>query len=63
MSLRDDINDLPKEDLIDLLYEYDQYLEQAREQDLFGTGWTPVSIAEFYDVEFVIARSTNVESG
>jgi hypothetical protein len=54
------INDLPKDELIDLIYEYDKYLEYARENDLFHTGWTPVCIAEFYDVEFSIVMEERV---
>lgn len=48
------INKLPKDELIDLLYEYDKYLEYAREHDLFNEGWVPVCLAEFYDAEFAM---------
>lgn len=51
MNFWKEINELPKEDLIDLLYEYDKYLEQARDEDWFRQGWVPVCIAEFYETE------------
>lgn len=55
MGLWEDINDMPKEDVIDLLVEYDNYLERARDEGRFEEGWVPVCLAEFYGAEYQIS--------
>lgn len=57
----DVVNELPKEELIDILAEYDDYLEQAREQDWFHQGWRPVSVAEFYHNEYQMVLEHRAE--
>ena len=40
-------------ELLALVHAYDKYMEEAREEDKFATGWRPVCIDEFYDNEFM----------
>lgn len=46
------IGDLSKEELLDLLSEYDSYIQYANEENSFAEGWRPVCINEFYDCEY-----------
>jgi hypothetical protein len=45
-------DDISKEELSDLLREYDKYIQNANDEDRFSIGWRPVCINEFYDCEF-----------
>jgi hypothetical protein len=47
-----DLVHLPKEELIALLYAYNSYIQQANEDRRYDEGWLPVSVIEFYWVEF-----------
>ena len=49
MSLYDNF---PQETLVDLLRAYDSYIITAADAGLLTTGWTPVSVEEFYDHEY-----------
>jgi hypothetical protein len=46
------LNDLPREDLVDLLDAYDRYLEDARQNETFHDGWVPVCVQEFFQSDF-----------
>lgn len=46
------IRELSKEELIDLLLEYDAYIQLANDEDSYHDGWRPVCINEFYDCEY-----------
>ena len=39
-------------DLVDLLNEYDKYIQTANEENYFINGWRPVCLAEFFDNEY-----------
>ena len=43
---------LDKETLLDLLHEYDIYIQDANEERKYEEGWYPVCIKEFYDCEY-----------
>jgi hypothetical protein len=45
-------NNLDKDELAALLFAYDEYIQNANEDDRFSDGWYPVCISEFYDCEF-----------
>lgn len=57
-----DFNELPREDLLDLLVEYDRYIQDANDEDKFHDGWRPVCIEEFYQNEFQMIKDT-IERG
>ena len=44
---------IPKEDLKDVLIEYDKYIQEANEEDKYKTGWKPVCIDEFYENDYL----------
>ena len=46
------IKTLDKETLLDLLHEYDLYIQDANEERKYEEGWYPVCISEFYDCEY-----------
>lgn len=46
------IGTLDAEELLDLLYAYDAYIQEANDEDKYETGWRPVCLREFYDCEF-----------
>ena len=43
------MNDLTKPQLRELIEQYDQYIQNANDENLFDTGWRPVCMAEFLD--------------
>jgi len=46
-----ELTDLNKSQLIDLLEQYDHYIQNANDENLFHEGWRPVCMAEFLDSE------------
>lgn len=46
------LNYLSKEQLIDLLIKYNDYIQEANEENHYQEGWFPVSIYEFYENEY-----------
>ena len=42
------MKDLSKDELLSLLKAYDEYIQDANDGDLYGNGWKPVCIKEFY---------------
>lgn len=47
------MKNLNKEELLDLIYAYDRYIQDnAENNESFGTDWMPVCINEFYDNEY-----------
>lgn len=53
MSLLDDLKDFTKEELLDIINEYDKYIIQFMEEHGDCTdGSTPVCVAEFNDCEY-----------
>ncbi len=47
-----DFNSLTKGEIIDLLKEYDRYIQDANDENRYSEGWFPVCINEFYDNEY-----------
>lgn len=53
--------DISKEELLDLIVEYDKYIQNANDEDYYFTGWRPVCISEFYINEYqLILEERNV---
>ena len=50
--IRPTLENLDKKTLCQLLRQYDAYIQDANEQNLYKEGWLPVCIDEFYDCEF-----------
>lgn len=46
------IGTLGANELLDLLYAYDAYIQEANDEDKFREGWRPVCIREYYACEF-----------
>ncbi len=46
------MDNLNKAGLLDLLREYDSYIQNANDEDLYKSGWRPVCIEEYYDCEY-----------
>lgn len=44
--------ELNAEELSDVMYEYDLYIQNANDEDKYYTGWKPVCISEFYQCEY-----------
>lgn len=47
-----DLKKLKKEVLLKLIEAYDEYIQDANDEDRYREGWYPVCIEEFYDNEF-----------
>jgi hypothetical protein len=45
-------NGLTKDTLVDVLKEYDHYIQNANDDNRYAEGWFPVCINEFYDHEY-----------
>jgi len=43
---------ISREEALELLREYDIYIQEANDEDKFESGWRPVCINEFYDNEW-----------
>jgi hypothetical protein len=46
------LSKLSQEELLNLLKCYDEYIQQANDDDSYKGGWQPVCISEFYDCEY-----------
>jgi hypothetical protein len=44
--------EITREELLALLAAYDEYIQQANDEDRFEGGWRPVCLNEFYDNEW-----------
>jgi hypothetical protein len=40
------------EEFVELVKAYDAYIANANEEDLYVSGWRPVTLMEFYDNEW-----------
>ena len=49
--MKDQINELTRGELLSLLQQYDQYIQQANDEDKYRDGWFPVCIEEFLGSE------------
>lgn len=57
------IQNLSQGKLLDLLAEYNKYIQEANEEQRYKDGWYPVCISEFYTNEYqliVEERKKNV---
>lgn len=48
----DDIMELDRETLEDVISCYDSYIQDANDNDYYSDGWRPVSIQEYYNNEY-----------
>lgn len=48
----DSVYDLSRDELEDVVQSYDEYIQDANENDYYSDGWRPVSIQEYYDNEY-----------
>ena len=46
------LNNLTTQEIMELLYAYDSYIQDANDGDLYLDGWKPVCIEEFYMNDF-----------
>lgn len=46
------ISNLTKQELIDLIYSYDKYIQDANNNNRYFEGWFPVCVNEFYEWEY-----------
>lgn len=46
------ISELDRKTLIELIEAYDDYIQDANDEDRYREGWYPVCIEEFLDNEF-----------
>lgn len=46
--------ELNKDELLDLLIQYNKYIQEANDDNAYHTGWRPVCISEFYMCEYQI---------
>jgi len=44
--------DISREELLALLAAYDEYIQDANDEDKFEGGWRPVCLNEFFDNEW-----------
>ncbi len=58
----DDLGELTIEELHDVLYYYDAYIQEANDMDKYQDGWYPVCISEFYMCDYE-AWKNNSEHG
>ena len=49
-------DDISRDELLELLKEYDIYIQDANDEAKFAIGWRPVCINEFYDNEFQLIK-------
>jgi len=55
------LNDLTKEELLDVLEHYDLYIQDANDGELYDEGWRPVCIEEFYMSDYPILKEASLE--
>ena len=59
-KLMKDLSELNRDEfmemLIDLMRQYDKYIQNANDEDLYSTGWRPVCLPEFYDCEYQLIK-------
>lgn len=56
------MENLTSKELLDLLYCYDEYIQDANDEDRYREGWLPVCINEFYDNEYQIILEEREEN-
>lgn len=49
-------DNISKEELLELVHEYDIYIQDANEKNRYTMGWYPVCINEFYDNDFPLIQ-------
>ena len=52
------LNELSKEELLDVIRMYDHYIQDANEEDRYADGWYPVCIEEFYENDYKEIKET-----
>lgn len=46
------VENLDRDQLIDLINSYDRYIQEANDEDKYKDGWLPVCVDEYVDNEF-----------
>jgi len=44
--------ELTKDELLDLIFAYNRYIQEANEENKYAEGWFPVCISEFLDNDY-----------
>jgi len=52
MAIIEDLNNLTKKELLDLIKEYDKYIQEANDLNKYDCGFYPVCINEFYNNDY-----------
>lgn len=58
----EEMKNLSQDVLLDLLVEYDNYIQQANDEDDYSTGWRPVCVSEFYTNEYQLILEEREEN-
>ncbi|HVC50248.1 MAG TPA: hypothetical protein VND43_08825 [Burkholderiales bacterium] len=53
--------DLSRQELIDLIDAYDEYIQEAVMLDRFASGWRPVNVTEFHNEVYLMDTSGEPE--
>ena len=57
------IYDMEREELEALIFHYDQYIQEANDEDKYNSGWRPVCIDEFIDCEWKVIKEQYYKNG
>ena len=55
------LEELSREELLDLIKEYDSYIQEANEEDRYSDGWYPVCINEFLNNDYPLIKEEKEE--
>lgn len=47
------LEDLTRKGITDLLESYDSYIQTANQEDKFQSGWRPVCLHEYLNIEYL----------
>lgn len=56
------LKDLDNETIISLIEAYDEYIQDANDENKYRYGWNPVCIEEFYNNDFELYKTTNEDN-
>jgi hypothetical protein len=54
--------DITRKELLALLYQYDLYIQNANDGGKYESGWMPVCLNEFYDVEWAEIKESEPDA-
>lgn len=58
-----DVGELHYWQLKQLVHSYDAYIQRANEEDMYQSGWKPVSVNEYYGAEFRMELKDELKEG